>query len=197
MHQFHDDTEGESGCGPTACGHGPRGLAYRHHGPRGPHGPGFGPRFGPFGRAKRGNVRAAVLAVLAERPMHGYEIMQELEERSGGAWRPSPGSVYPTLQLLEDQGLVKGEEAEGKRVFTLTPEGQAEAAKVTEAGARAPWDATPFGDDPRSKLRQAVMQIRGAARQVGMGGTPEQVEQALAILAEARKRLYQLLAEGA
>src|SRR4249919_1877467 len=81
-------------------------------------------RGGP--RARRGDIRAAVLALLAERPMHGYEMIKELEERTKGAWVPSAGSIYPTLQLLEDEGLVAGEESDGKRRFTLT-----------EAGAKA------------------------------------------------------------
>ena len=75
-------------------------------------------------RAKRGDIRAAVLALLAEKPAHGYEMIKELEERTGGAWRPSPGSIYPTLQLLEDEGLIKGNESEGKRRFELTDEGR-------------------------------------------------------------------------
>jgi DNA-binding PadR family transcriptional regulator len=163
------------------------------HGQRGPHGHGFG----PFGRAKRGNVRAAVLTLLAEEPMHGYQIMQQLEERSGGFWRPSPGSVYPTLQLLEDQGLLKGEEVEGKRVFSLTDAGRAEAATIKEQRpGGAPWETGASGDDPRFKLRRAVFQLGAAVKQVGTGGTPAQVDEALQILAEARKRIYALLAAG-
>ena len=100
------------------CG-GPARFKFGPHGPHGPHGHGRG----PWSRARRGNVRAAILSVLAEEPMHGYQIMQRLEERSGGMWRPSPGSVYPTLQLLEDQGFIKGEELEGRRVFSLTEAG--------------------------------------------------------------------------
>ena len=203
MHEEQTRAEDGPGCGPEegvgwefAFG-GHRGHRFHHHrGPRGfgPHGFGaFG--FGPQGRARRGNVRAAVLAVLAERPMHGYEIMQELESRSGGFWRPSPGSIYPTLQLLEDQGLVKGEDVEGKRVFSLTDEGRAEAAKVTEQGE--PWAASPGGPEGAGfRLWQSAMQLGAAVKQVGMAGTPEQVEAALEILAEARKRVYALLAEA-
>src|SRR5712691_12502137 len=108
----------------------------RHGGPPfgpgfGPWGPGFGgPFFGRGPKVGRGDVRAAILALLAEdSPMHGYQVIQELTERSGGVWRPSPGSIYPTLQLLEDEGLVRSEEVEGKRVFHLTEAGTAEAAK--------------------------------------------------------------------
>src|SRR6201992_1633393 len=90
---------------------------------RGFGGPGRGGR-GP--RARRGDVRAAVLALLADRPMHGYEMIKEIEERSEGAWTPSAGSIYPMLQLLEDEGLIRGEETDGKRRFSLTREGRAQ-----------------------------------------------------------------------
>jgi len=181
----------------------PRARTHRHfvklrqgpfggHGHHGPHGHGFG----PFGRAKRGNVRAAVLTILTEEPMHGYQIMQQLEERSGGFWRPSPGSVYPALQLLEDQGLIKGDEVEGKRIFSLTDEGRAEADSIKDRSGGAPWETGPGGDDPRFKLRRGVFQLGAAVKQVGMSGTPAQADEALQILTEARKRVYALLAEG-
>src|SRR5436190_4116105 len=100
-------------------GGGPRGPWQRgRSGGFGPWGPWFGGRGGP--RMRRGNVRAAILALLAERPMHGYEMIQELESRTNGLWRPSAGSIYPTLQMLEDEGLVSGEASEGKRRFSLT-----------------------------------------------------------------------------
>ncbi len=202
---------GESGFGPSEGGPAAAGFAgegygrWARGGPserhfregRGHCGPrGFGPHgFGPHGRARRGNVRAAILAVLAEQPMHGYEIMQQLETRSGGIWRPSPGSVYPTLQLLEDQGLVKGEDVEGRRVFSLTDEGKAEAETVTQQGS--PWAASETGPaGARFKLRGGAMQLMAAVRQVGAAGSPEQVDKALEILTEARKRIYGLLAES-
>jgi len=173
----------------------------RGRGPHG-HGRGFGPGFGPFGRgrgqwsrARRGDVRTAVLLVLADEPMHGYQIMQRLEERSGGAWRPSPGSVYPTLQLLEDQGLIKGEESEGRRVFSLTDAGREEAGKLRERVGDA-----PFGEaadvDPRFSLRQEFFSLGGAFKQVAQVGTPEDVQKAIEILREARKRIYALLADA-
>ena len=193
-----NDDPGQSG---SCCP--PRGRAHRHfvkfrqgpfggHGHHGPHGHGFG----PFGRAKRGNIRAAVLTILTEEPMHGYQIMQQLEERSGGFWRPSPGSVYPTLQLLEEQGLLKGEEVEGKRIFSLTDEGRAEADSIKDRSGGAPWETGPGDDDPRFKLRRGVFQLGAAVKQVGMSGTPAQVDEALQILTEARKRVYALLAES-
>lgn len=176
--------------GPGECG--PARFKFGAHGPHGPHGHGRG----PWSRARRGNVRAAMLSVLAEEPMHGYQIMQRLEERSGGMWRPSPGSVYPTLQLLEDQGFIKGEEVEGRRVFALTEAGKAEA-EASEERHGAPWESPEHGDEgPRFKLRKAVFQIGAAVKQVGTTGSSEQVEKALEILADARQRIYELLAEG-
>jgi len=169
------------GCGPGGQRHGP----HHHHG------------FGPFGRARRGMIKAAVVAALAERPMHGYEIMQHIEELSGGAWRPSPGSVYPTLQEFEDRGLVKSEEAEGKRVYALTDEGRAEADKLRDSEGNPPWWTGEGPTGTRMKLRQAVGGLAAATRQVGMSGSDEMVEKTLEILADARKRIYALLAEGA
>lgn len=162
----------------------------------GPHGHGFGPGFGrgSRSRARRGDVRAAILLALAEESAHGYQIMQRLEERSGGAWRPSPGSVYPTLQLLEDQGLVTGEETEGRRVFSLTEAGAAEAASIRERVGDAPWGAEGE-QDPRFALRQAVFALGGAARQVAVAGSADDVQKTLELLREARRSIYALLAE--
>src|SRR4029079_4973789 len=92
------------------------------------------------GRMRRGDIRTAVLSVLAEAPGHGYDVMQTLEEKTGGAWRPSPGSVYPTLQLLEDEGLVRSVERDGKRIFEITDEGRAEVERRIEAAGGTPWD---------------------------------------------------------
>jgi DNA-binding PadR family transcriptional regulator len=144
-------------------------------------------------RARRGDVRAAALALLTERPMHGYEMIQELEERTGGVWRPSPGAVYPALQLLEDQGLVTADASGGKRLFSLTEAGREEADK---AGDRKPWDDVTEGIDPAQfKLRDSLAPIALAARQVAMAGTPAQQSAAVEILAETRRKLYALLAE--
>jgi DNA-binding PadR family transcriptional regulator len=140
-------------------------------------------------------VRAAILLVLADEPAHGYQIMQRLEERSGGAWRPSPGSVYPTLQLLEDQGLIRGEEAEGRRVFSLTEAGTAEAIAIRERVGDAPWETTG-PEDPRMALRQAVHALGGAARQVALAGSADDAQKALEILREARRSIYALLADA-
>jgi DNA-binding PadR family transcriptional regulator len=140
-------------------------------------------------------VRNAILLALADEPAHGYQIMQRLEERSGGAWRPSPGSVYPTLQLLEDQGLVKGSEAEGRRVFSLTEAGADEAGRLKEKLGDSPW-GEGGEQDPRFALRQAAFQLAGAVKQVAMTGSPDDAQKALAILREARKKVYALLADA-
>jgi DNA-binding PadR family transcriptional regulator len=168
-------------------------------------GPGFGgPGFGGPGfgrghhgrgrgrRTKRGNVRAAILALLAERPMHGYEMIQEIEARTEGVWRPSPGSVYPTLQLLEDESLVTSEEQGGKRLFKLTETGRAEAELQTVA----PWDeVTEEAGENALHAREAIGQLIMALRQVMMAGTEEQKTKALEIITDARKRLYGVLAD--
>jgi DNA-binding PadR family transcriptional regulator len=187
---MRDNTETTGRCGGHRFkfGEGPHGF--------GPPGHGHGHGRGPWSRARRGNVRAAILSVLSDEPMHGYQIMQRLEERSGGMWRPSPGSVYPTLQMLEDEGLIKGEEIDGKRVFSLTEAGVTAAAESKERHG-APWERDDEKDaSPHYRLRRALFQLGAAVRQVGAEGTAAQVEQTLEILVEARKRVYALLAAG-
>ena len=154
-----------------------------HRGPwgGGPWGPPFGGR-GGGARVRRGNVRAAIIALLAERPMHGYEMIQELEARTDGLWRPSAGSIYPTLQLLEDEGLVQGEESEGRRRFALTDAGRTEA----EALERPPWEEVAQGDSSAAGLRDAAMQLGAAVMHAARTGSPEQVEQVRAALANAQ-----------
>jgi DNA-binding PadR family transcriptional regulator len=177
-------------------GHGPHEGWPGHHGggpfgPPGPWGFGGGRR---RGRRGRGDVRAAVLALLAERPMHGYEMIQELERRTGGVWRPSPGSVYPTLQLLEDEDLITGEESEGRRRFALTDAGRAQAERQ---GRRPPWEEVTAGVAPLAwNLRDALGQIAQAAWAVAGAGNEAQQAKALEILKDARRRLYAILAEG-
>ena len=161
------------------------------HGRRGHHGPDRGMR-GYQGRAGRGDIRAAILALLAEQPMHGYQIMRELTERSGGAWRISPGSVYPTLSQLEDEELVQAEQQGGKRVFSLTESGTTEAA----AAPSEPW-AEVASDVPPAivELRDLIYQVRAATRQVVHAGSEQQLTAAAELLRETRRRLYKLLAE--
>ncbi|MGR0319693.1 PadR family transcriptional regulator [Agromyces sp. ZXT2-3] len=148
-------------------------------------------------RMGRGDVRAAVLALLAEKPMHGYQIISEISERSGGAWKPSAGSVYPTLQQLADEGLISAEESNGRKTYSLTEAGKAEAE--ASADRPAPWP-TPSGGGPRDfghggALPKAGIELAQAAAQVGRSGTPEQVQQAVDVLDEARRRLYSILAQ--
>ena len=167
-------------------------------GPGGPGrgGPPPGARWGRGHRRGRGEVRVAVLFLLDEQPMHGYQIIRELTDRTGGRWRPSPGAVYPTLQLLEDEGLVTADEQGGKRVFTLTDDGKAEVARVKEA-RHAPWtggDGADGADDPVDQLRTAYLQLGAAARQVADAGTAAQQEAARALLDGARKAIYGILA---
>jgi DNA-binding PadR family transcriptional regulator len=148
-------------------------------------------RGGP--RARRGDVRAAVLALLAERPMHGYEMIKELDERTGGAWRPSAGSIYPTLQLLEDEGLIKGEESEGKRRFTLTDAGESEQS--SKSGS-APWEEVTAGAAPETlALGRSVHQLREAVAQVFHAADEDQRQRVRELLDETRRKIYGILAE--
>ncbi|WAC66022.1 PadR family transcriptional regulator [Agrococcus sp. SL85] len=147
------------------------------------------------GRMGRGDVRAAVLALLAERPMHGYQIIQQIEERSGGAWKPSPGSVYPTLQLLADEGLITASEADGRKTYALTEGGRAEAADA--ADRHAPWlsQGEQRRPSPLGALPKAGIDLAQAAAQVGRTGTQAQVQEAVEVLEAARRRLYAILAQ--
>lgn len=159
--------------------------------------PGFGPpMFGRGPRRGRGDVRAAILALLAEEPMHGYQIITELTERSGGVWTPSPGSVYPTLQALEDQGLVSADKSEGRRVFSLTAEGRTAAGEVSDGPA--PWERAARGAH-RSllDLRSLLGEVAAATMQVGRSGSERQVKAVGEILADTRRRIYLVLADGA
>ncbi len=142
-------------------------------------------------RMGRGDVRTAVLALLAEQPMHGYQIIHEIDERSGGSWKPSPGSVYPTLQLLADEGLISAEESNGRKTYTLTDEGREEAAGADASGL---WGGSS-GAGPHGALPKAGIELAQAAAQVRQSGTPEQVAQAVTVLDEARRKLYSILAQ--
>ncbi|HEX5557336.1 MAG TPA: PadR family transcriptional regulator [Gaiellales bacterium] len=151
--------------------------------------------FGGGGRrAGRGDIRAAILALLAEESMYGYQIIRELGERTGGAWNPSPGSVYPTLQQLEDEELVREQQSDtGRRVYELTDAGREAAAAQPSP---APWEqAAAAAHDEHGDLRSLVFQVLGAVRQVGMAGTPAQREKAQEVLRGTRRSLYQILAE--
>jgi DNA-binding PadR family transcriptional regulator len=162
-------------------------------GPGGPGGAWYGgPRFGGR-RRPRGDVRAAILVLLDEQPMHGYQIIQEITERSGGRWQPSPGSVYPTLQALQDGGLVTAQETEGKRVHQLTDDGRAALAELGDR-AREPWDLGGDDDGARA-LAEQMAQFGHAFHQVLRAGSPDQQAKARTVIADARRALYQILAE--
>ncbi|MCH6158995.1 PadR family transcriptional regulator [Streptomyces sp. M600PL45_2] len=187
---------GPGQCGPAGFGPSER-RAFGAFGPPFGDGPPFGPRGrgrgGPRGRARRGDVRASILALLKDRPMHGYEMIQEIAERSGGAWKPSPGSVYPTLQLLEDEGLISSASEGGKNLFSLTDAGREEA----EAGPDAPWEEAGRGIDweAMNEVRKAGGGLVSAFQQVWANGTQEQRDKALGVVNDARKKLYLILAE--
>lgn len=201
--EFRDhvrDHRGDAGFGP---GFGPGfGAGGPGFGPFGSGGPGFGfggprggRRGGPRGggRGKRGDVRAAILKLLTDRPMHGYEMIQEINERSQQLWKPSPGSVYPTLQLLVDEGLLVATETEGsKKLFDLTADGRAAADKIETA----PWDEITEGADPGAMgLRSAVGQLMGAVGQSAHAASAEQQQRIIDIVNNARREIYQILGE--
>jgi DNA-binding PadR family transcriptional regulator len=178
------------GAAPHRCG--PRHMT-GHRGRRGwgPGFPGGGPGCGP--RARRGDVRAAILALLAEEPRNGYQIMQELSDRTGGAWRPSPGSIYPALNQLEDEGLVSAAEVDGRKAYSLTDAGRQEVESRTEE--QAPWDAvSATAVDGVHELRDVIWQLGAAAMQVAHAGNSAQLDEAKKIAADARKALYRILA---
>ncbi len=164
----------------------------------GPFGPPFGPpRFGGRGpRVRRGDVRAAILDLLAEgQSWNGYQIIQEIAARTEGVWRPSAGSVYPALQQLEDEALIQAQAGEDRRrMFTLTEEGQAYVTAHADE-LRASWDAvTGSVDDAEVELRGIIRQVMVAVSQVSQAGSAAQVKQAGKILADTRRALYRILA---
>ena len=174
-------------------GHRPGGPRFEDgHGPRGFRG---GPR-GP--RVKSGNMRLAVLALLAEEARNGYAMIQEISSRSGGLWQPSPGAMYPALAGLEDEGLITVQPQDGKKAYALSEAGQKYVQENAEA-LKAPWDASEEGGRGagRIELRQALHGLMGAAGQVAQAGNEAQVKEAANLLNTARKGLYRLLAEDA
>jgi DNA-binding PadR family transcriptional regulator len=159
-------------------------------------GPPWGPMWAGGGRgpkARRGDVRAAILAVLAEQPRNGYQIIQEVAERSGGAWKPSPGSIYPTLQQLEDEGLVLADNDAGRRTYTLTEEGQAYVAEHPDE-VSAPWEAMAEPNDDDG-LKPLIGQVAAAIWQIAAVGTPEQQAKGREALSDLRRRLHTILSE--
>lgn len=190
-HEGHHDHESPRG---------PRGM----RGPQGRHGEPWGGERGGRGRwggerggwgggrrMRRGDIRRAILSALKDNPAHGYEVMHRLEEMSGGLWRPSPGSVYPHLQMLEDEGMVQSAEVDGTRTFTLTEKGVAEATNDEPL----PWQSSGENDDQIRSLRLSVTQLMSAAKQLSGAGESAQVERGIAVIKKARQELYQILAE--
>jgi len=197
--EFRDhvrEHRGEAGFGPGFGGFGPGGGGFGPGFGFGPGGPRGGRRGGPRGggRSRRGDVRAAILKLLTDRPMHGYEMIQEINERSQQLWKPSPGSVYPTVQLLVDEGLLVAAESEGsKKLFELTDDGRAAAGKIETA----PWDEITEGADPGAvSLRTAVGQLMGAVAQSAHAASSEQQQRIVDIVNNARREIYQILGES-
>jgi DNA-binding PadR family transcriptional regulator len=199
-HEFHEHNHGER----SERDRGPRGSGRgRGRSPGGHRGSPFGRgdemfRGGfPRGRQRlrRGDVRAAVLVLLDESPRNGYQIIQELSERSNGAWRPSPGSVYPILQQLEDEGLVEIASTVSGKTYNLTDSGKALVEK-DRATLGKPWEtAAADVSDATSDLFGTMRQVILSVRQVAMAGSDAQTQKAAAILADARRSIYRLLAE--
>jgi len=155
---------------------------------------GGGPFGGARGRRRRGDVRLALLMLLAEEPRNGYQLMQTIEERSGGRWRPSPGSVYPTLAQLEDEGLIRGIDRDGTKLFEITDQGRDRLSQSSVDPA--PWEENEDPDAPDlHRIASAVIQIGKAAWQVAQEGDERQIERAYETLAETRRSLYRILAQ--
>lgn len=152
----------------------------------------FAPRV--TGRMGRGDIRTAILASLAEQPMHGYQIIQSIEARTRGAWKPSPGSIYPTLQMLADEGLVTSEQIGERKVYSLTDAGRLAATESASGGPTAE-SRQSWGSDRNVALPKAGAKLAQAIAQVAHGGTPDQAERAIAVLDEARRKVYTILAE--
>ena len=190
----HGDFERRREAGRDSEPHGkaePWGEQRYTHGHRGRGGRGGPGRHGR-GRAQRGDVRTAILLVLADQPMHGYQIMQAMRDRTGGAWRVSPGAVYPTIAQLEDEGLVTTQEEGGRRLVTLTSEGR---SYLEERSARLGDPFADYADQPSwPDLRDPMQELQAAARQIGNSGSTALVKAAAQVLAQARRSLYLILA---
>jgi DNA-binding PadR family transcriptional regulator len=183
-------------------GDGGRGFGPGPEGRGGPgFGPGFGPHLGPRGRggrgprrAGRGDVRAAILLLLAEEPKHGYQLIQEIAERSEGQWRPSPGAVYPALNLLQDEGLVELSSEGGRRLASLTEAGRAHVTEQADRLGDPFAEAAGRGGRSRHALRAGVEAVAAAVHQVARTGTDEQAKAAADLLERTRRELYLVLA---
>lgn len=208
--QFEASRRQRGGRGPGRHGHGPNPWGGPWGGPMGGPPPWvaqmFGPewgrpaggRGGPRSRVRRGDVRTAILDILAgsEEPINGYQVIQQIAERTDGIWKPSPGSVYPTIAQLEDEGLVE-DAPTGRKAIRLTDEGRAYLVDHADEVAQVWAPFAPQADDAEAtSFKQVIGQTVGAIIQVATTGTPDQREKALEILGDTRRRLYGLLAEG-
>jgi len=159
-------------------------------------GPGWGPHRHGRGRARRGDVRLALLRLLGEEPRNGYQLMKEIEERSEGVWRPSPGSVYPALAQLEDEGLIRSEEADGRKVFAITDTGR-ELLDERGSDRPAPWEEMTSGlGDEHVQIGKLIRDVAFAFGQIARTGSPAQLAAARDVLANTRRELYRILADG-
>jgi len=193
-HEWHSHGRGR---GPGLRG-GRRDGGFGRRG-RGGFGFGFDPeaQMGRGPRRGRGDVRTAVLMLLLERPMHGYEMIQQIRERSSEAWSPSPGAIYPTLQLLTDEGLITTDDLEGKKVSRLTDSGRTVAEEL-QSTKTAPWDeASADAGTGAHSLREAIFHLMSATKQMAMAGTDAQRQRTTELLDETRKKIYALLASDA
>lgn len=164
-----------------------------HFGPpwRKPGGPGgHHAWFGGFMQARRGDMQPIILGVLTDGPMHGYEIMRQLEDKSHGMWRPSPGSVYPTLQLLEEKDLVVATEKAGKKVYALTDKGREEAKA---APATPPWETDAADFARHREMRELAFEVLGLFKQITHRGSDEQTKELQTILLETKEKLAALV----
>lgn len=155
-----------------------------------------GPRGGGPGRGRRGDVRNAILALLTESTLNGYQVIQAVSEKTDGLWRPGAGSVYPALALLTEEGLIEPMDADGKKVFRLTEAGEAYVAEHAEE-LKDPWKQVAAPHEGLLDVRQEAMQLTMALKQVAMTGDPAQITAAREVLDGARKALYRILAGDA
>lgn len=168
-----------------------RGLRGRFGGRRGHH-----HRHGGFGPTERGSVKYDVLGVLTEGPRHGYEIMAAIEAKRG--FRPSPGSIYPALQMLDDGDFVNSREADGKRVYEITDTGTALLREYRESPRGAESDEAPTaGAELVMRGMRTVIGLKDAIKQIARSGDVVLIERAVEILGRARRELYTILAEDA
>jgi DNA-binding PadR family transcriptional regulator len=185
--------------------HSPDGEGRRHRHHPAPGGRGFGEhghgehgRRGGHrgrGRAQRGDVRAAILLLLADEPMHGYQLMHAIADRTEGAWRPSPGAIYPTIAQLEDEGLVITTADSGRKLVTLTEAGRTHLAEKADT-MTDPFTEITAQAGGTNDLRGAIEQLHVAARAVAQTGNSAQIAATAEVLSQARRSLYLILAEA-